>query len=477
MATTTTTSPPPSSPETADDCSPATENDEVSRLKGEGENQTNESKTSSKKRRSDIQLVKDGLSEGPECSNSGEEDDDDLNDEGEKRSDPFKRASSDILKNRKIIKASSKWSGGGDGGTAVGGTFASVKLTHTSTTTPEADAGPSSFLGSNNGVISFGLTSSAEKNESVTAKSSALFGSTFGSVSKGFGTLKSSSTSDNSDKFNGETKLLSFGRGFGSVSSGFGALKSSTTLSGFASAIQTKSAPSMNNAATSGSNGSFTGAFTSSSISGCQSQFLTPSVVNIDNGEKDEDCLCQVRAKLFKMVPETESAEDEEESKSKGDVPSVPSTTGRMELVKAKKCDEGRSRNKADDFTAGVKEEDKKQKLVQKEAGVGPVRVLKSRTPTLLGGGGGNAQVEQPSARVVQRQETSGGGATKVILNIRLDKGSCTVVRRGDKFVQLNAPNSFGAVESSLFKVKTTAEADSLEKILTDLLGSNGKDI
>ena len=193
------------------------------------------------------------------------------------------------------------------------------------------------------------------------------------------------------------------------------------------------------------------------------------SVVDTDNGEKDEECLCQVRAKLFKMVPEDESEQDG--SALKGDVPSVPSTTGRMELVKkAMKDDE--SPEKGDKSPEKGKESTAKAgpKLVQKEAGIGPVRVLK-RKP---GNGEKDGEDEKlaTSARVVQRQETCGGGqAFRVILNIRLIPKTCNVIRRGDKFVQLNAPNSQGELESSLFKVKTTAEGDLLEKNLKAVLG------
>jgi hypothetical protein len=175
------------------------------------------------------------------------------------------------------------------------------------------------------------------------------------------------------------------------------------------------------------------------------------------------------------MVPEDESADADEESISKGDVPSVPSTTGRMESVKAQKGNDISTEQEVD-ATAGLQEGGNKLKLVQKEAGIGPVRILKSKPPRDLGDDGEKAK-QSSTARVVQRQETSGGGATRVILNIRLDKATCTVIRRGDKFVQLNAPNSCGAVESSLFKVKTTTEADTLEKALKDVLGLNGEDI
>ncbi|KAL7435086.1 hypothetical protein ACHAXH_002481 [Discostella pseudostelligera] len=468
-----------SSSDNANESSLATENDEVIAPKDDGEIPPGETMPTPNKRRSDIQLSKEGLAAGGDDSG---DDDDNLNDEGGKRSDPFKRASDDVLKNRKIVKVSSKWSNGKDGGNSVGGTFASIELTHTSPPKSESDSksssanGSNSFVESNDKVFFFASAAGVETGSDA-AKYEALFGSGFGNVSNGFGSLKSSSASDNAESNRSSSNSTTFGGGFGSVSSGFGSLKSSSAAGGFGSASQPNAASSIGNATTSSNNCSFTGKLASSPEKASQIQFPTPAVVDIDNGEQDEDCVCQVRAKLFKMVPEDESADADEESISKGDVPSVPSTTGRMESVKAQKCNDI-STEKEVDATAGLQEGGNKPKLVQKEAGIGPVRILKSKHPRDLGEDGEKAHAEQSStARVVQRQETSGGGATRVILNIRLDKATCTVIRRGDKFVQLNAPNSCGAVESSLFKVKTTTEADTLEKALKDVLGLNGEDI
>ncbi len=442
-------------------------------LKKEEENPTGVSKHFfSKKRRSDVQLSKDGVAN--DSDGSGEDDDDNQNCEGGKRSDPFKRAPDDVLKNRKIVRVSSKWSGGKNGGTEVGGTFASIKLTHASPAKKLAET-ESSTKGSNSVLGEPGGT---------TAKSGALFGSGFGNESNGFGSLNSSSSSANAEFCSGEpnpsaSKPMPFGVGFGSVSSGFGSLKSFSTESGFGSASQPKSSPSIEFATTTSNNSSLTERIANPSTV-YQSQFPTASVVDIDNGEQEEDCLCQVRAKLFRMVQEVESADDDGESKPKGDVPSVPSTTGRMESVTNQKLtqDESTEAEKEGDSTSGRGEGGNKPNLVQKEAGIGPVRILKRKPPNIHGKDGEKTHAEQQSTvRVVQRQETSGGGTTRVILNIRLDKKTCTVIRRGDKFVQLNAPKSCGAVESSLFKVKTTVEADTLENTLTNVLGLNGEDV
>ena len=457
-----------------DESFPGSEIGGATTLKNERENPNGASKPFfSKKRQSDIQLSKDGVTNN-DSDGSGEDDDGNLNDEGGKRSDPFKRAPDDVLKNRKIVRASSKWSGGKNGGTEVGGTFASIKLTHISPAKKLAET-ESSTIGSN---------SILGGNGSSTAKSGAQFGSGFGNVSNGFGSFNSSSSSANAEFRSGEpnrsaSKSMPFGVGFGSVTSGFGSLKSFSTESGFGSASQPKSSPSIECATTTSNNSSHAKKVANPSTA-YQSQFPTASVVDIDNGEQEEDCLCQVRAKLYRMVPEVESSDVDGESKLKGDVPSVPSTTGRMESVTNQKHtqDGSTEAEKAGHYTSEGGEGGKKPNLVQKEAGIGPVRILKRKPPKKLGNDGGKTHAEQQSTvRVVQRQETSGGGTTRVILNIRLDKATCTVLRRGDKFVQLNAPKSCGAVESLLFKVKTTAEADTLENTLTNVLGLNAEDV
>lgn len=435
---------------------------------------------SAKKRRSDIQLNKDEHPEGRTCNS---DDDDDLNDEGGKRSDPFKRASEDVIKKRKIVKVSNKWSSGGTGSASGGSTFASVKLAPAGGNSgkdsgPSDSTNPKSIFGSSAktalGSTSVGGTSSGFG--SAAAKSGG-FGSAFNNVASGFGALKSSSSvKNNSNNSDAKSAPSAFGGGFGATNTGFGSIKA-TKSSGFGSmgnAIATSS-PTKNSATSGGSGLASTFAKVSNKLpNGSPSKFPTSSVVDTANGEQDEDCICQVRAKLFKMVPHIETLDTaEDDSALKGDVPSVPSTSGRMEL--AKKQDKVDSPEKAK-ITPGktgetaAGEGGNKQKLVQKEAGIGPVRVLKRKPPLILGGGGEDTEKPILSSRVVQRQETSGGQATRVILNIRLVPKTCNVIRRGDLFVQLNAPNSDGTLESSLFKVKTAAEADTLEKNLKAML-------
>ena len=84
-----------------------------------------------------------------------------MNDEGGKRSDPFQRASDDVLKGRKIVKASKKWGGvSASGGGGGGGIFGSVNLV---TSKPaevngekEGEASAPAVFGSTAKVPSFG---------------------------------------------------------------------------------------------------------------------------------------------------------------------------------------------------------------------------------------------------------------------------------------------------------------------------------
>jgi len=376
-----------------------------------------------------------------------------------------------VIKKRKIVKASSKWGSGGNGSsTNGGGTFASVNLA-APTENSNKDNTTSIFGSSSTSGTTFGSTTASTSlgfgSVGGSTNKSGGFGSGFGSVSSGFGSLKSTSTEKGDST---TTKSTGFGGGFGAVSSGFGSLKSSTTAPssfGFGSSTTT------NNDDTASSPDKTTttnGSGLTSNAGSPSSKFPTSSVVDTTNGEEDEECMCQVRAKLFKMVQEAknnDNATNEREA-----VPSVPSTSGRMELGKKDNNDD--DGKKSPEKTKEEATEKKGPNMVQKEAGIGPVRVLKRKSSSTKDD---DKEQSTSDSRVVQRQETGKGGqATRVLLNIRLVPKTCSVIRRGDKFVQLNAPNSItGELESSLFKVKTTADADTLENELKDALEDKGE--
>ena len=375
-----------------------------------------------------------------------------------------------MIKKRKIVKASSKWGSGGNGSSTNGrGTFASVNLA-APTENSNKDNTTSIFGSSSTSGSTFGSATASTSlgfgsvGGSTTANKSGGFGSGFGSVSSGFGSLKSTSTEkDNSTT----TKSTGFGGGFGAVSSGFGSLKSSTAAPssfGFGASTTTN-----NDDTTSSPDKTTNGSgLATNETSSPSSKFPTSSVVDTTNGEEDEECMCQVRAKLFKMVQEAKNDDTTDEREA---VPSVPSTSGRMEL--GKKDNDTDDGKKSPEKTKEEATEKKGPTMVQKEAGIGPVRVLKRKSSSTKDD---DKEKSTSDSRVVQRQETGKGGqATRVLLNIRLVPKTCSVIRRGDKFVQLNAPNSNGELESSLFKVKTTADADTLENELKDALEDKGE--
>jgi hypothetical protein len=389
---------------------------------------SNDTEPAAKKRRSNIQLNKDDHPDG-ECDDDGE-----LNDEGEKRSDPFKRASEDVLKGRKIVKVSKKWETASGGGAGSGGVFGNVTLvadkneekddaadkTDGATEKKEEDA-PSVF-GATAKVPTFGSATS----------SFGTFGSGFGSVSNGFGAIKSDENGTDAQP------KSAFGSGF--ASSGFGS-KSSPTSSGFGTE---KDAPKPDNE----------GAFTAST---CTTEKVILQSTAVNNGEENEDCMYEVRAKLYKLAPVQEVEEKEEAGEH---VPSVPSTSGRLELKTEEKKEE----------------ETKVDKMIfeWKDRGVGPVRVLKGKDNSLK-------QAEEKDnkshARIVQRQETSQGGqGTRLILNAYLVPGVCKVTRTSEKIIQLAPLNNIvedgsgGVVGSYSLRVKTAVEADELQTALEKVL-------
>ena len=400
---------------------------------------------SHKKRRPSIQLNKDDHPEG-ECS-----DDPELNDEGEKRSDPFKRASEDVLKGRKIVKASRKWESASTGG-GGGGVFGGVSLVASSNgsdiqkeqaNTSKAvgdkkDNAPKSVFGSTAKVPTFGST--------ATSSGFGTFGSGF-SAANGFGVLKSKAKDDKEDRK--DPPKSTFGSGFG-ASAGFGAVQPASN--GFGTKKEEdKTAAKVD----SENSGTFTASTTTSEKVIMQSTGVT------NNGEEDYECICEVRAKLFKLSPLEKSEEETEEDKGEK-VASVPSTAGRLEL---KSTDE--KKEEAD------KKSPSKVEMIWKEAGIGPVRIL-NPNQNLLNLKDDTDDKSKAHPRIVQRQESAPGSqGMGVILNANLFPDVCRVFRATEKMIKLDAPNpnkdSDRALLSYSLRVKTAAEADGVQKALEKL--------
>ena len=393
-----------------------------------------------KKRRSDIQLNKDDHPEGINDDN-----DDDLNEDGEKRSDPFKKASEEVIKGRKIVKVSKKWdTGTGVGGGGGGGVFGSVALV--------ADSNNNEKKDENAAAPSESETAKVPTFGSAAAKSGfGTFGSGFGVVSNGFGSLKPKSDEKEDDKEREEKDAPknTFGSGFG-ASAGFGNVKST---SGFGTCEKEASALTSK---TENESGAFTASTTTN-------EKIVMNSTELNNGEENFDCICEVRAKLHKLLPVEDDDEETEEEKGEK-VASVPSTSGRLELKANEK-----TKGSNDGVGAG------KISLSWKEAGIGPVRVLNPKEHLLSK----DDETSKLHPRLVQRQESAPGSqGMKVILNVNLNPDVCKVTRTSEKIVQLNAPNvgndgSGRALESYSLRVKTEEEADKLQDALKKMLASS----
>jgi hypothetical protein len=217
----------------------------------------------------------------------------------------------------------------------------------------------------------------------------------------------------------------------------------------------------------------------------------------VANGEEGEDCLFQARVKLFKLVPKIQATEGDKKG------PSSTCTTNVTPLFSSTHTNttlEPLSSSKSNDTEPLLANNDEPQTQVQqpqqpsmdwREVGIGPLRIL---------------QNEQNSRRVVQRRETTPGGpGTKLILNALLGSthptagggaaagggGGSKVTREGDKFVRWatvlpcsnDETDTDGNHDSNhttegqppllqtvvhLFKVKTVAEADELERFMME---------
>ena len=273
-----------------------------------------------KRRRQDAQLTKD---DDPEASHNS---DDELNEEGEERSDLSKRVK--VSRNVESIAASAN----------EGGTLASVKLAAAASSEkpPASNDGEETtksilFGSSAKSAVSFGSLSGAAPGFGSLASSGTSFGAGFGAAT-GFGAVSNASF-DNADGVGKPKTFGSSSAGFGSVA----AAASSGGSSGFATFVQEKPKD--------------------------ESPKIFEQEVDTNNGEENETCICQVRAKLYKMVWVQEKRADEGRSADK--TPSVPSTKGRLGDLNKAKADDN-DNNGADNVD---KECQPKGKLVQKEAG------------------------------------------------------------------------------------------------------------
>ena len=316
-----------------------------------------------KKRYADRQITKDDDEDKDDA-----EDDQDVDESG-----PFKSASAEVLKQRRFVKAKRP---NGPSPTDM-------------PTIPEGKDPPVSNSPKANpfGKIAFSAGSGFGKFSNTNplksaASSSSTFGSgtAFGSAAAGFPFIKKTEkneTDDDSATRASPSNLGVFGRGaticgFGGASGfGFGGTVPSTSFGSVSKDNETDDPTT-------------------------ESVFLSTEAGDPANGEENEKCILQHRAKLYRLVEKKEN----------------PSQT------------EGEESEKKEDEKDSQKKEATAEKE-WKEVGTGPVRVLQHLS-------------EKGQYRIVQRRETSPGGAgTKLILNVKVTPTETHVERHGEKHIRL----------------------------------------
>ena len=187
---------------------------------------------------------------------------------------------------------------------------------------------------------------------------------------------------------------------------------------------------------------------------------------NVANGEEEEECIMECRAKLFRLtqkIEKTLKVTPTEEiggsiAASQSGPPNLSSLSKKDENDKLKAEAVADGANESSNTTKEQKQGKAGHDTEWREVGIGPVRLLRTKSKD-----------SQPSTRVVMRRETHPGGAgTKVILNVKLISLS-NVSRSGDKFVRLTIVTESLPV-NYLFKLKTVDEVEMLIKQIKDAI-------
>ena len=473
-----------------------------------------------KKRRQERQMRPEDLDDEHECADGSGEDGEDK----EARLVPgtFQRASDEQLQKRRILKVRRPGAGGGGGGGAAAvappaaETAAVAPAEAPQEDEPEDKPEPAAVpapapapapAAKSNPFAAVSLVAGANKDNeteeekeegtAAPAPAPAAFGSAagfkgfataassgggFGSAASGTTATSGGSTFGSGTGFSGfGTKVASAGFGTaGGSSAGFGgsfAAKSTSGGFGSAAAAATPDASKEGGGdegteeeeeevkSPSAANGSTSpvaaaAAAASSSTSPAPAVLLGDKIEHVETGEEGEDLLFMVRAKLFKWGAVTASKSEGRDG-GVGAEHSVAPTSNAF----------GGEEKKAGDDDGDAADGDQPAKMDWKEQGVGPLRLLRSEVDGVH------------SYRLVHRQEDEkkeGGRVTgiRVILNLRLPEGVCTVFRKADKFVKLSVfeRNEGGDEEAPqmadfVFKVKTSDMADELQKMLVEAAG------
>jgi hypothetical protein len=396
---------------------------------------------------------------------------------------PFKKASAEVMQKRRIVKVKRpSASGGGADDAAVPSTGTMIAEDKGATSMPSipeekesssAEAAPQDSNHNEESVVedsseakpstsSFGAAAKANPfaNISFSAGSTGTGGGggfgamtksatpTFGSSAK-FGSVGSSGFVFDASKSQAKPASTSsdaaadpsadeitraspsslgvFGRG--ASITGFGAATGTgtpSTITGFGFGNATTSpATGFGGSAPNGEASSSLLAGSGKNTADAESVFpsATADAADPANGEENEKCILQTRVKLFRLV----------EKKSGSKAAAESSSTDKKD-EETTKDDSNTEDKKSEDEAAGdtdKKEEEKKDDITPavekewKEVGTGPVRILKHTS-------------EEAQYRIVQRRETSPGGAgTKLILNVMVSPTETHVERHADKHVRL----------------------------------------
>eukprot|EP00816_Leptocylindrus_hargravesii_P008724 CAMPEP_0196821568 /NCGR_PEP_ID=MMETSP1362-20130617/79873_1 /TAXON_ID=163516 /ORGANISM="Leptocylindrus danicus, Strain CCMP1856" /LENGTH=461 /DNA_ID=CAMNT_0042200803 /DNA_START=23 /DNA_END=1408 /DNA_ORIENTATION=- len=411
--------------------------------------------------------------------------DDDENEDNEEsglEAGAFKRASAEKMASRKIVRASKKFSAAT---TKVSEPAVTVQqpssngahaedgkdgMSEAAVTTKDAPASLSSSATSNPFAnfqfgtkdASTGTTVGVNKPTGISFSSSANT-NPFASIATS--TDEKGVNVDNSDK-NGakaEAPTLSFASagssnpfaaaaasfGSGSSSGGFGTLASNgkSTFAAFGSKAPAPAPTATFPPAGSDSNGTI--------IQG-----------DIANGEEEEECVLQCRAKLFRLckkaaaaaVPQ-EAAEGTGLAASHVGPPTLPSAAKKESVDDSKDehendKDEEKTGAKTAKDGKDIRSDDSSSSGTEwREVGIGPLRVLRTESKS-----------KQITTRCVMRREMHPGGpGTKVILNMKLIK-LANIKQSGEKFVRLTTVAEEGEPVNYLFKLKTVDEVERLIK-------------
>lgn len=287
------------------------------------------------------------------------------------------------------------------------------------------------------------------------------------------------------------------GGGFGAAKAGFGF----ASTGGFVS----NATPGSSTASVFGGSTVFSGGLSSVASSESASfgtasskpeppSVVLPEEVEIRNGEEEEECVVEFRAKSF-ILADVEEKEASEPPEQRPSAPSVPPSSSNAPVavrptLEAAGTDvaanesksaseesqpEDKKKAKEGDATVSEKEgelasdkekskeaaktngdkankpDEKNRQQEWRELGIGPLRILKK---------------DECHTRLVQRRETVPGGAgTKLIINVPLPK-ECTVALQGEKYVRLTTIKPSGKAAIFLLKVKTSREAQELRDVL-----------